>query len=144
VGLFLRSANLNPNTDDLSTAYLPGVEIFAEGNGDTYEAKGLQELIDRFGNVGLEPTVKAGHVDGQDAETRSRKVFGSLVLRDLLPNDQPNFAIFLYFAFFPRFSSLHLPNIDGPEFRSKIFWPKKNRLSIPRRIIRAAQQDPLK
>jgi hypothetical protein len=138
VGLFLRSANLNPNTDDLSTAYLPGGEIFAEGNGDTYEAKGLQELIDAFGSVGSEPTVKDGHTDDQDKETRARKVSGALVLPDLLLIDQANLATFLSHAF-PAYTSM-----GGPEFRSKIFWRKKNRLSIPRRIIRAAQQDPLK
>jgi hypothetical protein len=70
--------------DDLPTVDLKGVEIFAEGswNGDKYTASDLQEMIHAFDKVGFEPTVKAGHADGQDnlQEREYRKIFGAPAL----------------------------------------------------------------
>lgn len=70
--------------DDLPTVDLPAVEIFAEGtwNGDRYTGDDLQAMIDAFGKLGFEPTVKAGHADGQDGlnEKEYRKVFGAPAL----------------------------------------------------------------
>ena len=69
---------------ELPTVDLPGVEIFSEGvwNSDTYDSKDLQAMIDAFDKVGFEPTVKAGHADGQDNldEKEYRKVFGAPAL----------------------------------------------------------------
>ena len=69
---------------DLPTVDLPGIEIFSEGswNGDKYSGEDLQAMIDAFGEVGFEPTVKAGHADGQDNlnEKEYRKIFGAPAL----------------------------------------------------------------
>ena len=70
--------------DDLPTVDLPAVEIFAEGtwNGDRYTGDDLQAMIDAFGKLGFDPTVKAGHADGQDGlnEKEYRKIFGAPAL----------------------------------------------------------------
>ena len=69
---------------DLPTVDLPAVEIFSEGswNGDRYTGEDLQAMINAFGKVGFEPTVKAGHADGQDSlkEKEYRKIFGAPAL----------------------------------------------------------------
>lgn len=69
---------------DLPTVNLTGVEIFSEGswNGDKYSGDDLQAIIDAYDKVGFEPTVKAGHADGQDNlnEKEYRKVFGAPAL----------------------------------------------------------------
>lgn len=69
---------------DLQVVDLPAVEIFAEGswNGDKYDSNDLQAMIDAFDKVGFEPTVKAGHADGQDSlnEKEYRKIFGAPAL----------------------------------------------------------------
>lgn len=68
--------------DDLPTVDLNGVEIFAEGNwnGDKYSGDDLQAMVDAFNKVGFEPTIKAGHADGQDDEKQARRVFGAPAL----------------------------------------------------------------
>lgn len=66
----------------LPTVNLNAIEIFAEGNwnGDKYTGDDLQAIVDSFGHVGFEPTVKAGHADGQDDEAQARRVFGAPAL----------------------------------------------------------------
>jgi hypothetical protein len=72
------------DNDLLQTVDIPGVEIFCEGswNGDKYTGSDLQAMIEAFGNVGFEPTVKAGHADGQESldEKEYRKIFGAPAL----------------------------------------------------------------
>ena len=69
---------------NLQTIDIPGVEIFSEGswNGDKYSGSDLQSMLDAFPHVGFEPTVKAGHADGQDEleEKEYRKIFGAPAL----------------------------------------------------------------
>lgn len=71
-----------PTENELPTVNIPAVEIFSEGtwNGDQYDAKDLQEIVDAFDKVGFEPTAKAGHADGQDEEAQARRVFGAPAL----------------------------------------------------------------
>lgn len=67
------------NNDGLPTVNLSGIEIFAEGNwnGDKYNSNDLDQMVNAFNQVGFEPTVKAGHADGQDDEKQARRVFGA-------------------------------------------------------------------
>ena len=71
-----------PEAKLLETVDYPGLEIFSEGvfNNDTYSAADLQAMVDAFPLVGFEPTVKAGHPDGQEDEKKARMVFGAPAL----------------------------------------------------------------
>ena len=66
----------------LETVDIPALEIFSEGkwNGDEYSHGDLQAMVDAFPQVGFEPTVKAGHADGQEDEKKARLVFGAPAL----------------------------------------------------------------
>lgn len=68
--------------DDLPTATIKGLEIFSAGkwNGDEYSDSDLDSMVSAFNQVGFEPTVKAGHADGQESEREARKVFGAPAL----------------------------------------------------------------
>src|SRR5690349_11865425 len=67
---------------ELPTVNLSGVEVFSEGNwnGDKYSANDLDQMISAFGQVGFQPTIKAGHANGQDDEKQARRVFGAPAL----------------------------------------------------------------
>jgi len=67
---------------DLPTASIKGLEIFSSGkwNGDTYSDADLDAMVSAFNQVGFEPTIKAGHADGQESEREARKVFGAPAL----------------------------------------------------------------
>jgi len=73
---------MTPEAKLLETVDYPGLEIFSEGvfNNDTYSAADLQAMVDAFPLVGFEPTVKAGHPDGQEDEKKARMVFGAPAL----------------------------------------------------------------
>ena len=64
---------------DLRALNLDRVEILSESNwnGGKYIAQDPQEAIATFPKVVFEPTVKAGHTDGQDDEKPGRHVPGS-------------------------------------------------------------------
>ena len=66
----------------LETVDIPAVEVFSEGtwNGDLYTHDDLQTMVDAFPLVGFEPTIKAGHPDGQEDEKKARLVFGAPAL----------------------------------------------------------------
>ncbi len=68
----------------LQTVDIPGVEIFSQGswNGDSYDAADLDAMVAAFPAVGFEPTVKAGHAEGQDSldEKEYRNIFGAPAL----------------------------------------------------------------
>ena|ERR1051325_600258 len=66
-----------PDTVDIS-----GLEVFASGkyNGDQYSDADLDAMVSAFGEVGFQPTVKAGHADGQENAEAARKVFGAPAL----------------------------------------------------------------
>ena len=75
-------ADQNPDDKKLETVDIPAVEVFSEGvwNGDTYSHNDLQAMVDAFPLVGFEPTIKAGHADGQEDEKQARRVFGAPAL----------------------------------------------------------------
>ncbi len=66
----------------LTTIDFKGVEIFSVGtfNGDKYELKDLEEMIEAMPKAGFKPTVKAGHPDGQEDEKVARRIFGAPAL----------------------------------------------------------------
>ena len=67
---------------DLPVAKITGLEIFQTGthNGDFYSDSDLDSMVSAFSKVGFQPTVKAGHADGQDDEKQARRVFGAPAL----------------------------------------------------------------
>lgn len=68
--------------EKLPTREVKGVEVFSTGthNGDPYDTDDLKAMVDAFGKVGFEPTIKAGHEEGQEDEKKARKVFGTPAL----------------------------------------------------------------
>jgi len=67
---------------NLPTTSIPGVEIFSTGvfNGDEFFEDDLQAMVQALPQTGFQPTVKAGHAEGQEQEEQARKVFGSPAL----------------------------------------------------------------
>lgn len=67
---------------NLETVNIPGVEVFSVGcwNKDSYSENDLLAMAEAFGKTGFQPTVKAGHAEGQEQEEQARKVFGSPAL----------------------------------------------------------------
>lgn len=67
---------------DLPTVDLSGIEVFSAGdwNGDKYSTNDLDSMVAAFDQVGFQPTVKAGHADGQEDEKQARKIFGAPAL----------------------------------------------------------------
>jgi hypothetical protein len=63
---------------DLPTVSINGLEVFSSGsfNGDKYSEADLDLMVDAFDKVGFQPTIKAGHADGQEDAKAARKVFG--------------------------------------------------------------------
>ena len=65
---------------ELSTVDLLAIPIFSTGkwNGDVYETKDLQQMVAAFhnGKLGFKPSVKAGHLDGQENKTTAQRAFG--------------------------------------------------------------------
>lgn len=66
----------------LETKSINSLEVFSVGsfNGDDYSESDLDAMISAFNEVGFQPTVKAGHADGQEQEAAARQVFGSPAL----------------------------------------------------------------
>jgi hypothetical protein len=81
-GSFFMGETETKKYDSLPTLSIKGLEIFASGtyNGDTYSDADLDAMVSAFGQVGFEPTIKAGHADGQESEKEARKVFGAPAL----------------------------------------------------------------
>jgi len=68
--------------EEIPTVDIPGLEIFSSGtfNNDVYSEADLDAMVSAFGEVGFQPTVKAGHADGQEKAEEARKVFGAPAL----------------------------------------------------------------
>ncbi len=67
---------------DLPTIDINGLEIFQVGkwNNDDYTLADLQQMVNAFDQVGFEPTVKAGHENGQENPATASRLFGEPAL----------------------------------------------------------------
>ena len=67
---------------ELKTKEIKALEIFQSGthNGDFYSEADLDAMVDAFDKVGFEPTVKAGHQEGQENSLVAGAVFGEPAL----------------------------------------------------------------
>jgi hypothetical protein len=66
----------------LPTKSVSALEIFQTGtwNGDVYTERDLDDMVRAFGKVGFQPTIKAGHENGQENKAVARRAFGEPAL----------------------------------------------------------------
>ena len=62
----------------LPTKSINALEIFGAGvfNGDKYTERDLDQMVNAFDKVGFQPTIKAGHQDGQESRATASRAFG--------------------------------------------------------------------
>ncbi len=67
---------------ELPTIEINGLEVFSIGkwNNDDYTLADLQQMVNAFDQVGFEPTVKAGHENGQENPATASRLFGEPAL----------------------------------------------------------------
>jgi hypothetical protein len=69
--------------DTLPTKSIRGLEVFGEGKwngGDVYTVADFDSMVGAFPHVGFQPTVKAGHQDGQEDSKVAKRLFGEPAL----------------------------------------------------------------